>query len=265
MKPSISICNIVKNEEKQISDFLAHLVAFADEIIIVDTGSSDRTIEIVDEYRQKYKNIKFLKYDSEGVFHYGKAKNFSMKQATKDYIIILDTDERLSENFKSKIFDFLQKEKLEVAKAKRVDECLKHLIDYPDKIIKRSSGIFYETDEKGMVHEGLNYTNKRFVFDEIIWHQQRENHYIYRPQRILFQLELQIERTTKTKSLFGHFLRGVWYAQFRFKNLYFKRKLYKDGKIGFKYAFMRALDAFLIELFVGLKPKGDYKCWNTKD
>lgn len=261
MKPTISVCTIVKNEEKQMNDFLFSLVDFADEIIIVDTGSVDKTIEIIESYLKKYNNIKFLKYESEGVFHYGKAKNFSLKQATKDYFIILDADERLSADFRNKLKDFLKKEKPDVAKVKRVDECIKHLIDFPERIIKNGLGIFYKENEEGMVHEGFHYDRENIVFKEIVWHQQRENHYIYRPQRILFQLELQIERIPKTKSLFGHILRGIWYAQFRFNKLYFKRQLYKDGKFGFKYAFMRALDAFLIELFVGLKSKNNYKCW----
>jgi glycosyltransferase involved in cell wall biosynthesis len=265
MKPTISICTIVKNEEKQIGDFLFSLLDFADEIVVVDTGSVDKTIEIIESYLKKYNNIKFFKYESEGVFHYGKAKNFSLKQATKDYFIILDADERLSADFQNKLKDFLEVKKSNVVKIKRIDECIEHLIDYPERIIKNGLGIFYKENEKGMVHEGFQYEGENIVFNEIVWHQQRENHYIYRPQRILFQLELQIERTPKTKSLFGHILRGIWYAQFRFKKLYFKRDLYKDGKLGFKYAFMRALDAFLIEFFVGLKPKDGYKCWKTKN
>ena len=82
-----------------------------------------------------------------------------------------------------------------------------------------------------------------------------------RPQRIFFQLELQIDRVPKTKSFFGHFVRGVWYFSFRFKKIYFTRKLYKDGALGFKYAFMRSLDAFLVELFAGLKPSEGVQCW----
>jgi glycosyltransferase involved in cell wall biosynthesis len=263
-KPTISICTIVKNEERQIADFLSNLINFADEIIIADTGSSDKTLDIIKNFSKKYNNIKLYEYKSEVVFHYGKAKNFSIQHATKDFLIILDADERLSNNFKTKIRDFLVDDNLKVVKIKRVDEIIPHLIDYPERIVKNNLGISYSTDERDMVHENLDYSKKVDIFEEPIWHQQRWNHYIYRPQRIFFQLELQVERTPKTKSLFGHILRGLWYFNFRFKKLYFKRKLYKDGNVGFKYAYMRALDAFLIEFFVGLKPSGDKKYWDNK-
>lgn len=261
---SISICNIVKNEEKQIGSFLSSLVDFADEIIIVDTGSSDNTLNITNNFAAIHKHISLYQYESAGFFHYGKAKNFSIRRATKDFIIILDTDERLSDNFKAKIKDFLADSSANVFRIKRMDEIIPHLVDYPERIIRNHLGIFYSTDKQNMVHENLHYTHNVERFEEIIWHQQRRNHYIYRPQRILFQLEAEIERTPKTKSFLGHFFRGVWYFHYRFKKLYFKGRLYKDGKRGFKYAYMRALDAFLMEFFVGLKPGKDDKYWEDK-
>jgi glycosyltransferase involved in cell wall biosynthesis len=261
--PTISICNIVKNEEKQIKGFLSSLVDFADEIIIVDTGSSDKTLNIIDSFACKYDNVKLYKYTQEGMFHYGKAKNFSIEKATKDFIVILDTDERLSREFKKDVRGFLKEKNPFVVKIKRVDDYVRHLIDYPERIIRNSKNIFYKINEDGRVHEILEHSYKSDVFDPVVWHCQKWNHYVYRPQRILFQLELQIERIPKSKSFFWHLIRGLWYCGFRFKKLYFKRKLYKDGRVGFKYAFMRAFDAFLIEFFVGLKPRKDYKYWEN--
>jgi len=264
-KKTISICNIVKNEEKQIKGFISHIIDFADEIIIIDTGSSDGTLDIINKFiKDNPHKIKLYKYFDKEIFHYGKAKNFSMEKATKDFIIILDADERLSNNFKKNVRDFLLKKNPKVVKIKRVDDYVKHLIDYPERIIRNGNNIFYSTDEKGMVHENLNHKYESIEFDATVWHCQRWNHYIHRPQRIFFQLELQVERVPKTKTFFGHFLRGLWYFKYRFKKLYFKRKLYRDGKRGFKYSFMRSLDAFLIEFFVGLKPAEGHKYWNDK-
>ncbi|MDP2750263.1 MAG: hypothetical protein Q8O89_05525, partial [Nanoarchaeota archaeon] len=170
----------------------------------------------------------------------------------------------LSSDFKMRVRYFLRDNSPEVAKVKRVDEVVPHLIDYLERIIKNNLGIFFRSDEEGRVHEQLDYKKNSEAFDGVIWHQQRWNHYIYRPQRILFQLELQIERTPKTKSFFGHVFRGIWYFNFRFKKLYFKKCLYKDGKLGLKYSFMRALDAFLVEFFVGLKPRVNNKYWSEE-
>jgi len=251
---TISVCNIIKNEENQIGGFLENLRDFSDEIILIDTGSSDNTLGIIKLEQEKNDKIKLFNYSSSGSFHYGLAKNFSLDKATKDYCIILDTDERLSEKFKKNIHNFLITEDPVVASIVRKDELLPNLIDYPERIVRRNSGIRYGTDKLSMVHEQLhnNYPVKNFP--EVVWHQQRWNHYVVRPQRIFQQLELQIDRVPKTKSLFGHIIRGIWYFFYRFKKIYFTRHLYKDGMIGLKYSFMRSLDAFIIEFFVGLKP-----------
>lgn len=261
--PTISVCTIVRNERARIDDFLASLIDFVNEIVIVDTGSTDDTVACVENFITTHgaSNVRLLKYFTLGVFHYGIAKNFSIDNATKDYIIVLDADERLSEEFKKNVHDYLTKEKPIVMSVIRKDELLPHLIDYPERIIKRDSGIRYGVGDLAKVHEQLVHTVSVKSFSGVVWHEQRWNHYIMRPQRIFFQLELQIDRVPKTKSFFGHFLRGIWYFFYRFKKIYYTRKLYKDGALGFKYAFMRSLDAFLVELFVGLKPPEGAQYW----
>jgi len=262
MNSTISVCVIVKNEEKQIRGLLENVVDFADEVIIVDTGSADKTKEMIQSYisDEPRTNIRLLDHQSVGGFHFGKAKNFSIQNATKDYIIVLDADERLSNEFKSKVRKFLSELEPVVANVIRKDEILPHLIDYPERIIKRDSRIMYGVDDQSKVHEQLSHNIETKSFPEVVWHQQRENHYIIRPQRIFLQLELQIDRVPKTKSFIGHVMRGVWYFCHRFKKIYFTRRLCKDGLKGFKYAFMRSLDAFLVELFVGLR-SSKIKTW----
>ncbi|OHA80174.1 MAG: hypothetical protein A2747_00925 [Candidatus Yonathbacteria bacterium RIFCSPHIGHO2_01_FULL_44_41] len=262
--PTISVCTIVKNERDRIDDFLASLVDFADEIVVVDTGSTDDTCACIENFISVHKsaNIRFFKYTATGGFHYGVAKNFSIDKATKNYVIVLDADERLSDEFKQTVHSFLSDQNPNVANVVRKDELLPHLIDFPERIIRRDSGIRYGVDDLAKVHEQLVHTATVKSFPGVVWHEQRWNHYIMRPQRIFFQLELQIDRIPKTKSFFGHFLRGIWYFFYRFKKIYFTRKLYKDGVLGFKYAFMRAFDAFLVELFVGLKPSDGGQYWS---
>lgn len=262
--PTISVCTIVKNERDRIDDFLASLVDFVDEIVIVDTGSTDDTIIHIENFISIHKsaNIRFFKYVSTGGFHYGIAKNFSIDNATKDYVIVLDADERLSDEFKKEIRNFLLNEKPLVASVVRKDELLPHLIDFPERVVRHDSGIRYGLNDSSKVHEQFTHNVQVKNFSGVIFHEQRWNHYIMRPQRIFFQLELQIDRVPKTKSFFGHFLRGIWYFFYRFKKIYVTRRLYKDGVLGFKYAFMRSLDAFLVELFVGLKPSEGKQYWD---
>ena len=83
---TISVCMIVKNEEKVLERCIDSLKEIADEIIIVDTGSSDNTKEIAKQYTDKI-------YDFEWVDDFAKARNFSFSKATKDYIYVADADE----------------------------------------------------------------------------------------------------------------------------------------------------------------------------
>jgi glycosyltransferase involved in cell wall biosynthesis len=84
----ISLCMIVKNEERFLEDCLASVADLVAEMIIVDTGSTDRTIEIARRY-----NAKIFQIPWEGDF--AKARNYGLEKATQPWILYLDADERL--------------------------------------------------------------------------------------------------------------------------------------------------------------------------
>jgi len=84
----ISACIISFNEEKKIEDCLKSLVDIADEIIVVDSNSSDHTVELAKKYTDKVITQDFLGYIEQ--------KNFAIQHASHDWILSLDCDERLS-------------------------------------------------------------------------------------------------------------------------------------------------------------------------
>lgn len=84
----LSLCMIVKDEEKYISNCLNSVKDFVDEIIIVDTGSSDRTVEICKSFGAQV--FKFPWNDS-----FSDARNFGIERATGDWILWLDADEEV--------------------------------------------------------------------------------------------------------------------------------------------------------------------------
>jgi glycosyltransferase involved in cell wall biosynthesis len=86
---TISACLIVKDEEKHIFDCLNSIIDVVEEIILVDTGSSDKTIEIANGFTK----VKLFNYDWDNNF--SNARNFSLEQAQSDYILFIDADERL--------------------------------------------------------------------------------------------------------------------------------------------------------------------------
>ena len=87
---TISLCMIVKNEEKNLERCLKSYAPLMDEIIVVDTGSTDRTKEIAARFTDKI-------YDFEWINDFSAARNFSFEKATCDYIFSADADEVLDD------------------------------------------------------------------------------------------------------------------------------------------------------------------------
>jgi len=89
-QPSISLCMIVRNEQANLGACLKSIEGLVDEMVVVDTGSSDATKAIAE--RAGAKVIDFPWIDS-----FSEARNESLKQATCDWIFWMDADDRLDE------------------------------------------------------------------------------------------------------------------------------------------------------------------------
>ncbi|WGX74987.1 glycosyltransferase [Paraclostridium bifermentans] len=94
-----------QNEEKNIKKCLDSIESIADEIIIVDTGSNDETLNICSNYNATVINHKWNNDFSE-------ARNVSLEYATKDYILFLDADEEISKEDLEKLKALLSSKKL---------------------------------------------------------------------------------------------------------------------------------------------------------
>ncbi|GAF23414.1 MULTISPECIES: glycosyltransferase [Shouchella] len=92
----ISLCLIVKNEEAVLERCLSSVKEVVDEIIILDTGSTDRTKEIATSFTDKV-------YDFTWVNHFAKARNKAFSYATKPYVMWLDADDILKEEDRQKL------------------------------------------------------------------------------------------------------------------------------------------------------------------
>ncbi|UCC43454.1 MAG: tetratricopeptide repeat protein [Candidatus Zixiibacteriota bacterium] len=103
-KTTVSACMIVKNEEDMLEECLLSIRDWVDEIVLVDTGSTDRTIEIAESYGARIFHQKW-----EGDF--SKARNYSLEHASSDWIFIIDADERVVAEDVPQIIRFLNEGK----------------------------------------------------------------------------------------------------------------------------------------------------------
>jgi len=254
-KPTISVTISVKNEAHNIEDFFRTIEGITDELIIVDTGSTDDTIARIQTCIAAAPfPVVFLEKHFEQPFHYGIANNYAIRHATKEYVFKLDADERLTDAGRATLRKFLRERKPLAVWFNRKDDLVPHFFDPQDRLLKNGQGIFFEEDPENRVDMGLNFKGAMAKFSEPILHFQGRNHILRRPQRNLFQLELDIDALPRTRGSVREIIRGVFAFYYIFKKLYFRRYARRDGWNGFKYAFIRAWYKFLMHFFVAFKP-----------
>lgn len=169
---TVSLCMIVRNEEEVLDRCLSSVQNLVDEIIIVDTGSTDRTKEIAQRYTQKV-------YDFEWVDDFSKARNFSFNKASKEYILWLDADDIVGESEQEK-FLTLKKELV----SKEMDSVMMdyHLAfdtkGHPTSSLKRNRLVKRSRNFQwiGAVHEYLSVYGNIVQRDIAITHRKEKPH-----------------------------------------------------------------------------------------
>ncbi|MBW1740045.1 MAG: tetratricopeptide repeat protein [Deltaproteobacteria bacterium] len=103
--PTLSLCMIVKDEEKYLPRCLDRVRSIVDDVVIVDTGSRDRTVEIARNYGARVIQHKWSHDFSE-------ARNISLKHATCDWVLVLDADEVIAERDLPRIKELIKNKKV---------------------------------------------------------------------------------------------------------------------------------------------------------
>src|SRR3989338_8212237 len=94
-KCPLSIVVLAKNEEKNIHGCLESVYSLADEIIVVDDESTDKTVETAKKFSAK---VLHRKMDNEGIH-----RNWAYAQAKNEWVLSLDADEKLSDELKEEL------------------------------------------------------------------------------------------------------------------------------------------------------------------
>lgn len=150
--PQLSVVIITFNEEKNIARCIDSVKDLADDIVIVDSFSSDTTTEICKAY-----HVNFIQRNWEG---YSTTKNFANSQAKFDWILSLDADEALSEELKKEIKALKSKSEISTCKFNRLTNyCgswVKHGGWYPDTKVRLFDRKI--TKWAGVIHEELHFS-----------------------------------------------------------------------------------------------------------
>ena len=155
----LSQCMIVKNEEKHIERALAWARDFAFEQIVVDTGSTDRTVELAEKLGAKV-------YHFEWINDFSAAKNFAMDQAKGSWIAILDADEYMPREDIEELMTILKKIQSDPITAKQYDAITNSWVQLDDNdsviAVLTNQRIFRNSPElryTGKIHESVTVRN----------------------------------------------------------------------------------------------------------
>lgn len=169
---TISLCMIVKNEEKILARCLDSVAELADEIIIADTGSTDATKEIAGRYTEHV-------YDFPWVDDFSAARNFAFSKANMEYIYSADADEVLSPENREK-FRLLKETllpEIEIVQMKYANQLQFGTVynfdeEYRPKLFKRKRDFVWEAP----IHETVRLTPVIYDSDIVITHLPAESH-----------------------------------------------------------------------------------------
>lgn len=227
----ISICIICKNEESKIADCL-NSVSWADEIVVVDSGSTDKTIEIAKQFTDKI----FIENEWQG---FGVQRQRAENYAINDWVFAIDCDEIVTEELKKEIITNLERASNEdVFYVNRLTnfcgEFIYHSGWYPDRIARIYNKKLFNYNNS-LVHEALYCKGSRKVLlNGNLLHYQYDDIYQYLNKRNRYASLSADDKYRQGKQ--GGMTVATFSAIFAFIRHYFLRLGFLDGRLGYAIA-----------------------------
>lgn len=243
--PKLSAVLITKNEEDNIVRAIAS-VSFADEVIVVDSESSDRTVNVA-----KSLGAKVFIRPWPG---YGPQRNFAAQQASGEWLLVLDADEEVSPGLAEQIRATLRNPRKDFYWIKIITTFLgsplTHLAAYNMRLLKKSAGNWQDL----RVHEQVQTkAGQRLQFGDgisgsientILHHSHKTiTSYLNRMERYTTLDAQQMAREGHHRS--GRPVKPRWWlpyylAKRQFLKIYFYKKGFLDGYAGFMWSLLSA-------------------------
>lgn len=226
-----SVVIITKNEENNIKRTLKNLEGVSDDVIIVDSGSTDDTLSICGQF-----NCKIIGTEWKG---YGETKNVGNNAAKYDWILSIDADESIDDRLKQFLSGVNTEKENTVFKMKRRNFFCQKPIRYGGWADDKTIRLFNRKNTKWNsvpVHENLEYTKPPII-------EMAEGfilHYTYNTEqeyldKMEFYARLNAEKYFSKKKKAG-FVKMHLSPTFKFVKDYFFKRGFLDGKYGFLIA-----------------------------
>lgn len=185
---TISLCMIVKNEEETLDRCLSSIQAAVDEVIVVDTGSTDFTKKIAGKYTNKI-------YDFIWKDDFSAARNYAFSLGTMDYLMWLDADDVIPEESKEKIIqlkncDMDQADMIMMPYKVSFDEQGNETFSYFRERLVKNNGAFRFS---GRVHEVIPPSGKVIYIEGAVEHRKNKESDNTRNLRIYEKMEREGE------------------------------------------------------------------------
>jgi glycosyltransferase involved in cell wall biosynthesis len=236
----VSAVIITKNNEQTIQDCLTSIL-WADEIVIVDSGSTDKTIEICKSFNCKIVSTPWLGF--------GKTKQLAVNNASNEWIFSIDSDEVCSPALRDKIMSVLENSEYDGYTIKRTTFYLGKPIkycgwqrDFPLRLFNKEKGTFNERP----IHEYVELNGSIGRINSILYHYSfptLSSHF----QKMDSYTDLSAEEAYsegKKSSIVAAVLNGV----FKFIKMYFLKLGLLDGTAGFVLCKNSAFGVYLKHL-----------------
>lgn len=237
--PKISGLIITFNEEKNIQQVL-NCFSFCDEIIIVDSFSTDKTIEIA----RWFPKVKIIENKFED---FTKQRNLALENAQNDWVLFLDGDERITPELEAEILTELAKSKKKVAyyfyrQFFFAGKAIHYSGTQNDKNFRlfRKSKCHYVADKK--VHETLEVDGEIGVLKHKLLHYSVESYASYKAKMLHYGKLKGEEIFAKGKrfSILTQYLKTAY----KFFKSYVLKLGFLDGKMGFQISYLQSLSVF---------------------
>lgn len=238
---SLSAVVLSRNSEKKIAKCLSSLEGWADEIIIVDGGSTDNTLKIAEQY-----GAKVYVHQFSGSF--AQERNFGTDKTSRTWVLQLDSDEVLTDSFKEKCGEVLPNASFAAFKFRRKNVFLGHEFKYggwyhwSQHLFKKGRARY-----EGRVHEKMIVDGETGYLDADILHVPFDSiaEFVERQNRYTDLQAADIIDTEKDLSL-----KKVRYnlkikPLKLFKKIYFNKRAYKEGFYGLVFALLSSWVHFL--------------------